>query len=382
MTVWPKFIRDLDRLPITEEEKKVLSAVTAYFPFRINEYYMGLIDWNDPGDPIRRIVIPDPHEIDGIENLTEEDLDPSREYHYMVLPGLEHKYFTTAVILASNVCGGVCRFCFRKRLFMDRQVAELALDPDPAFEYIRKHTEIRNVLITGGDPLMLPNRKVEQLLDGLAEIDHIRYVRIGSKMPAWYPMRISEDSELIDIFRKFMATGRQLYLMVHFNHPREITPEAVRAIEVLRQAGVVLANQTPILNGVNDDPDTLAELFDRCTQAGVAPYYVFQDRPTAGNLPYAIPVEKAYTIVEHAKAKVSGLAKRVRFAMSHYLGKVEVAALTQEHIIIKFHQAADPENLGKIMIFRRNPEAMWLDDYLKQGEVEDVSTGESAEMED
>ncbi len=382
MTVWPRFIRDLDTLPLTQKEKETLSAVTAYFPFRINEYYMGLIDWNDPADPIRRIVVPDIQEIDGIENFTAEDLDPSREYHYMVLPGLEHKYFTTAVILASNVCGGVCRFCFRKRLFMDRAVAELALDPDPAFSYIREHTEIQNVLITGGDPLMLPNHRLVRLLDGLARIDHVRYVRIGSKMPAWYPMRISEDAELLDVFKRFMSTGRQLYLMVHFNHPREITPEALHAIEMLRTAGVVLANQTPILKGVNDDPNTLAELFDRCTRAGVAPYYVFQDRPTAGNLPYAVPVEEAYTIVERAKARVSGLAKRVRFAMSHHLGKVEVAALTPEHVIIKFHQAADPENLGKILIFRRNPQAMWLDDYLEQGEVEDLSASECATFDD
>lgn len=151
--------------------------------------------------------------------------------------------------------------------------------------------------------------------------------------------------------------------MTQFNHPREITDVAIEAINLLKEAGTELANQTPLIRGINDSPETLAELFRKLSFIGVPPYYVFQCRPTKGNKAYSVPIEEGYEIFRKATAMVSGLAKRARFAMSHMTGKIEVVGLDDEHIYMKYHRAAKPENYNKFLILKRNPEAYWLDDY-------------------
>ena len=151
--------------------------------------------------------------------------------------------------------------------------------------------------------------------------------------------------------------------MAHFNHPRELTDEAMKALHMIQKAGVVTVNQTPLIHGVNDSPETLAELFDKLSFIGVPPYYVFQNRPVEGNMHLAVTVERAYDIHEQAKMRGSGLAKRSRLVMSHTFGKIEVLGLTEKFIYFKFHRAANPEEKSRVIIYKRNPEAYWYDDY-------------------
>jgi KamA family protein len=354
----PRYLTRVDQLDaLSPEEKSMAQKVEEKFAFRSNEYYLSLIDWNDPADPIRRIAVPDPMELEesGL-------LDPSRESNYTVAPGLQHKYRETALMLVSDMCGTFCRFCFRKRLFMDRG-AEVTRDVAEEIEYIRHHPEITNVLLTGGDPLIMATSKLEPIVAAIREIEHVGIIRIGSKMPAFNPYRILDDPSLSEMIRKYSTPEKRIYIMAQFNHPRELTPQAVEALGILLAAGAIVVNQTPILRGVNDDPGVLAELFRKLSFIGVPPYYVFQCRPTLGNRMFQVPVEETYAIVEAAKALVSGLAKRARFVMSHATGKIEIAGLTDEYVFFKYHQAADPENIGKFIAFRRNPEALWFDDY-------------------
>ena len=236
-------------------------------------------------------------------------------------------------------------------------------DVSQGIEYIREHEEITDVLLTGGDPLLMSNRQLGEILEQLRDLDHVSVIRIGTKMPAFNPYRFINDPELLEIFQQYSTSEKRIYVMCHFNHPRELSPPAIRGLDALQSAGVITVNQTPLLAGINDDPDVLSELFRRCSAHGVPPYYVFQCRPTRGNRMFTVPVEKAYKIFETAKMTGSGLAKRARLCMSHETGKVEIMALTAQHIIFKYHRAADPELSGRVMIFKRNRNARWFDDY-------------------
>ena len=151
--------------------------------------------------------------------------------------------------------------------------------------------------------------------------------------------------------------------MTHFNHPRELTEQAVQALHLLQKAGVTTANQTPLIRGVNDDPDVLSELFRKLSFIGVPPYYVFQCRPTLGNFTYSVRLEKAYKIFEQARMRTSGLGKRARFVMSHHSGKIEVVGITEDYIFMRYHRSADPLEKSKFIIFKSNPTAYWFDDY-------------------
>ena len=354
----PTYISHLDKVTgLSGTERTELQDVCGFHAFRANDYYLSLIDWDDPGDPIRRIIIPDLAELEPWGQL-----DASNEKHYTKVPGLEHKYEHTAVLLVNNVCGGYCRFCFRKRIFMTDN-DETIRDISEALKYIRAHHELNNILITGGDPLVLSTGRLEGIIRQLREIDHVRVIRIGTKMPAFNPFRILHDHSLPEMLSKYSTPSRKIYMIVHFNHPRELTDAAIQALHLVHRAGVVTANQTPIIRGVNDSSEVLAELLDKLSYIGVPPYYVFQCRPTQGNRHLAVPVERAYEINEQAKMRCSGLAKRSRFVMSHSLGKIEVLGLTETQVIFKFHRAAQYDKKARIVIYRRNPQAYWYDDY-------------------
>jgi KamA family protein len=354
----PAYMTRLDQVSQIDASRRAeLAPVSQKFLFRTNDYYQSLIDWNDPDDPIARIVMPDVSELEPWGRL-----DASNEVEYTRVPGLEHKYPSTALLLVNDVCGAYCRFCFRKRLFMHDN-DEVVRDVRPGIEYIRAHPEITNVLLTGGDPLLMSTRLLEGIIERVREIDHVKIIRIGSKMPAFNPFRIIDDPALPAMLEKYSTPERRIYVMCHFNHPRELTPEATKALAILQRAGVVTVNQTPLVAGVNDDPAVLAELFRKCSFVGVPPYYVFQCRPTLGNRLYSVHLERAYRVFEAAKSTVSGLAKRARFVLSHETGKLEVVALTRRLVIFKYHRAADAAMSGRVLVFGRNPAARWLDDY-------------------
>lgn len=354
----PKYITSLDKVTELEaQEREQLNAVTDKFVFRTNDYYQSLINWDDPNDPIRRIVIPHGDELGAWGRL-----DASDEEQYTVVPGLEHKYEFTAVLLVNDVCGAYCRFCFRKRIFMDDN-DEVVRDVAPGIEYIRQHKEINNVLLTGGDPLIMSTAKLENIIRPLREIDHVKIIRIGTKIPVFNPYRIINDPSLLDMFKTYSTPKRRIYVMVHFNHPRELTDVAIEGMNLLKLAGTEAANQTPLIRGVNDEPEVLAELFNQLSYRGIPPYYLFICRPTLGNKTYAVPVEDAFAIFEKARMKCSGLAKRARLVMSHSTGKIEVVGKTDDNIYLRYHRAANPQEKARFMIFRRNPDAYWFDDY-------------------
>jgi lysine 2,3-aminomutase len=345
---------------IPRRMRDTLRKVTEKFRFRASDYYLSLIDFSDPKDPIARIIIPAQEELEDWGAF-----DASHEDRYTKVPGLQHKYPSTAVLLVSNVCGGFCRFCFRKRLFVHGN-QEVVYDVSPGIEYIAAHTQITNVLLSGGDPLMLSTRRLEEVIRRLRQIPHVKIIRIGTKLPCFNPHRILDDPSFIGMIKRYSTPEKKIYIIVHFNHPRELTDEAVKAMALVSSAGAVTASQTPVIRGVNDDPETLAELLRRLSFVGVAPYYVFQCRPVKGNHSYALPIERTFEVFREAKRFVSGLAKRTRLVLSHETGKIEIVGKVGDLTIFKYHQAADPKDSSRIMIFRSNPEAYWLDEYDKE----------------
>ena len=357
-----KYIIDIGNVnQLPQEEREKLREVTDKFAFRTNDYYNSLINWDDPEDPIRRIVIPVMDEL-----KVWGKLDASNESKYTKVHGLEHKYPDTALLLVTDVCGIYCRFCFRKRLFMNDN-DEVARDITEGLNYIKENTEINNVLLTGGDPLILSTKKLAKILESMAEIPHVRIVRIGSKMLAVNPFRITEDKEILELFEWFNnLPTKKLYLMNHFNHPRELTKEAKEAIKLVLKTGTPMTNQTPILKGINDNVDTLHSLLEELSFNGVAPYYVFQCRPTVGNEAYSTYIEDTIDLVEEVRSRMSGLGARVLYVMSHETGKIEILGKTEEYIYFRYHRSASPENRGRFLVFKRNPEARWFDDYTEQ----------------
>ncbi|TVQ98163.1 MAG: KamA family radical SAM protein [Desulfovibrionales bacterium] len=367
----PKNITNITELSdLALEDQERLRPVMDKFDFLSNEYYLSLIDWDDPDDPIRKVIVPCEEELQDWGQL-----DPSNESKYSVMQGVQHKYESTAVFLASDACGGYCRFCFRKRLFIHPEQREFLTDVDAALDYVRDHPEINNVLITGGDGLMLPTARLERIVAGLREIHHVRIIRVGTKLMAYNPYRVLDDPDLVRLVEQYSLPDRRMYFMLHFNHPREVTEQSIAACDRLLKAGAVLCNQTPMLRGVNDSPEVLGELFNTLSFIGVPPYYVFLCRPTVGNLPFAVPVEQAHNIFLGAKSMCSGLAKRPRLTMSHATGKIEVLASTSDQMIFRYHRAATPEQSAEVVICKKNPEAYWFDDYQEIMEVVSLGDG-------
>ena len=360
----PRYITKLDQVSsLSAEERHELKPVSEKFTFRTNEYYQSLINWDDPDDPIRRIVMPDVQELHEFG-----ELDASDEMSYTALRGLEHKYADTALLLVNNVCGAYCRFCFRKRLFTDGN-DEVTNDITHALAYLKEHPEINNVLLSGGDPLIMSTGKLEPIIRQLREIDHIRIIRIGSKMVAFDPFRVLNDPSLLEMFDKYSLPDRRIFVMNHFNHPRELTEPALNALRLLQKAGAITVNQSPIIRGVNDKAEVIAELFSTLSYNGVVPYYLFLCRPTMGNEPYVVPVERALEVFEEARRRLAGLAKQARLCMSHKTGKIEVVGKMGNQIVFRYHRAPNPLDCGRIMIFESDPNAGWLEDYLRPDPV-------------
>ena len=351
-------VRDIDRilpvLGIEGEEADLLRSITQRYPISIPPYYLNLIDPSDPEDPIRRLCIPS-----AAENEAEGHEDQSGESGNTVLTGVQHKYAQTVLALTTSQCSMYCRHCFRKRMVgythseITRQILEMA-------EYVKAHPEINNVLLSGGDAFINENDVIREYLDHLVCLPQLDFIRFGTRTPVVLPMRIYDDPELLDILREY-GKQKQIMIVTHFDHPKEITEESKRAVRALMEAGCPVRNQVVLLKGVNDDPRVLAELLNGMTAIGVLPYYVFQCRPAKGVLTqFQVPLQQGYEIVERAKTLCSGQAKAFRYAMSHVTGKIEILGPLGEEMLFKYHQAKHPEDEGRIFTMTISPDQCWL----------------------
>lgn len=340
----------------SEKDKVIIEEICQDHPLRISKYYLSLIDKSDEEDPIRRLSIPLVH-----ESYMEGSYDTSGERANTVLPGLQHKYKQTAVILATNECAMYCRHCFRKRL-VGLDTNEIIQDFQSALDYIQNHREINNVLITGGDPFVLSNNRIEEFLAALTKIDHLDFIRFGTRVLVTFPKRIISDNDFTEMFESYTHKKR-LYVVTQFNHPREITRESVQACNRLQKAGVTISNQTVLLRGVNDDSNIMTQLQRSLVRIGVIPYYVFQCRPVKRvKKHFQVPLYEGCKIIQETRRQLDGHTKRFRFIISHPTGKVEVLGINNGQFLFKYHQAKDPKNVGAVFSRPANKTSTWLDD--------------------
>ena len=359
-----------------------LEPVLKVFEFRVSQYYASLIDWRNPDDPLRRIVMPDSGELDSML-----DMDASDEESNTAAHGLQHKYRPTALLLVNDVCSAYCRFCFRKRFTLATSRTdhilpdghdhgnekETTFDIRSGIEYISHHPEIDNVLITGGDPLTLSVGRLESIIKQVRAIPHVRAIRIGSKVPAFDPESIT--AELLSMLNTYSSPEGRIYMMMHFNHQRELTPLACQKIEAIVCHGLTACNQTPLLRGVNDKPSELAALHRRLAEVGVAPYYVFQCRPTRGNERFMLSLQEGQRIVNDAKAELSGLAKRFRYVGSHTTGKIEIVGVLGDQLILRYHEAKSVADENRLMTWPVDRPVTWFEEIVEASTLAEVPTG-------
>lgn len=341
----------------TDEYAKVIEK----YPMMITPYYLSLVNPLDPNDPIGKMCIPSLNELDPGGSF-----DTSGEADNTKMEGLQHKYRQTILLLSTNRCAMYCRHCFRKRM-VGLSEQELNKRVDEATAYVQNHPEVTNVLISGGDAFMNPNHIIKRYLEELTKIDHLDFIRFGSRVPVTLPQRIYEDQEFLDMMSKY-SQRKTIYLVTQFNHPREITNESTRAIQAMIDRGIQVRNQTVLLRGVNDDPQTLGQLLSALTRIKVNPYYIFQCRPVTGvKGRFQVPINEGIQIVDKAKSYQNGFGKSVRYVMSHPLGKIEIVCqLDNGETLFKFHQNKNPEDCSRVFTRKLSDHAAWLDDDLNE----------------
>lgn len=345
-------------LTLTPREEHQIKRVIEHHPMSITRYYMSLIDKHNPHDPLKKMIIPSIDELD-----LSGSYDPSGEAANTIMPGLQHKYAPTALILTTNRCTAYCRYCFRKRL-VGLPTQEIIKKFDEAIKYIRQHTEINNVLLSGGDPFTLATNIIENFVRKLATIPHLNFIRIGSKTPVMAPDRIIEDDELLALLQHYSLPHCKIYVSTQFNHPRELTKKSIRAVNKLIRRSITVNNQTVLLKGVNDDPNTLADLQNQLAGIGILPYYIFQCRPVKRvKVSFQVPIVRGLEIIKETKRKCSGYSKRFRYVMSHRTGKIEILSAVDNYIYFKYHEAKDPHNNSRFFKRRSNMTGGWLDDF-------------------
>ncbi len=276
--------------------------------------------------------------------------DPSNERGYFAIPGLQHKYRETVLLFVAQDCLHICDWCFRKRLFEGQALADdQVVDPDEALSYLRSHEEVHSVILSGGDALVAEPGLLSELCDGIAELDHIHSVRIGTRALVHDPHAFAHL-----IPRRY---AKKLYVMLHIVRPEEVSPQLAEALESLHHCGVLA--QTPLLAGINAEPDQLAELWYRMTAANIQPYYVFQCRPARGNERFALTLGEGHDVFSGAQSQSTGVAKTARYVMSNRSGKWEVIGIDHDEVVLRCHQGVLPEMVGATR--RASAHAVWWD---------------------
>ncbi len=343
-------------LGLSEDQLRHLESIAEKYPIRIPPYYFDLIGENWQEDPIRRLCLPDPMETcgDGLKDTSGEGLNT-------VVQGMQHKYDRTALVLTTNQCAMYCRHCFRKRM-VGSNADEIASHIGEMVAYVEAHPEIDNVLLSGGDALINDNSRIREYIHAFIDLPNIRYVRLGTRVPVVLPRRITLDQELLDILKE-ANEKKQVLIVTHFNHPKEITAESRAAVRALLASGCPVRNQTVLLKNVNDDPEVLSNLLNGLVGIGVLPYYIFQCRPAMGVMnQFQVPLLRGQAIVDKARALMSGQAKQFRYCLSHVTGKIEILGCPEgdNNMLFKYHQSKAAVNENRMFFAKLEEDQCWL----------------------
>ena len=284
-------------LHLTDVQRKDLDACMGKFRVSVTPYYASLMDPDDPTDPVRMQGVPTPAELvihkEDLEDAVSEDFDSPT-------PRITHRYPDRVLFVVTEMCSMYCRHCTRRRLVGGTEDIVAQTEIDNAIKYIERATEVRDVLISGGDPLTLSDEKLEDIIRRVRAIDHVEIIRIGSRMPVVCPQRITP--ELVDMLRKY----HPLYFNTHFNHPQEFTPESKLACDRLADAGINLGNQTVLMRGINDDARVMKKLSHKLLQYRVKPYYYYQCDLAQGTAHFRTSVSKGIEIYESLRGHTTG----------------------------------------------------------------------------
>ncbi len=407
-------LRDLEQgriaplAAVSRDLRDAMSVVAHVLPFRVNRYVVEeLIDWEKvPDDPLFQLVFPQPGMLDpgdfaAVADLLAGDAPPAelrrrvegirlalnphpagqlelnipRGQQGEPLTGLQHKYRETVLFFPSQgqTCHSYCTFCFRWAQFIgDKSLRMATREAGTLHDYLRCHREVTDLLITGGDPMVMKTRHLADYLEPLLtpEFDHLRTLRIGTKSLSFWPYRYLTDPDADDMLRlleKLVAGGKHVALMAHYNHWRELETEAARrAIARVRATGAVIRAQGPLLAHINDDPGVWARLWQTQVALGIVPYYMFVERDTGARRYFEVPLARCWEIYRQAVQRVSGLGRTARGpSMSAGPGKVEVQGVAtiqgEKVFVLRFLQGRDPDWVQRPFFARFDPQATWLD---------------------
>ncbi len=404
--------RDLDRIAqlsrLSPEQRFEMKVVSSVLPFRVNQYVIDeLIDWsNIPADPIFQLTFPqrgklapehyervaalirseapkdelerviaevrhalNPHPADQMQMNMPRDDEGNR------LDGMQHKYRETVLFFPSQgqTCHSYCTFCFRWAQFVgDKELRIASSEARALHDYLRTHTEVTDLLVTGGDPMVMKTRHLRDYLEPLLkpEFDHVQTIRIGSKALTFWPHRFlgAEDADdLIRLLAQLVEAGKHVALMAHYNHWKELDTEAAQAaIRRIRSTGAVIRAQGPLIAHINDDPAVWAKMWKMEVKLGLVPYYMFVERDTGARHYFEVPLARAWEIYQQAMQQVSGLARPPRGpSMSASPGKVEIQGVTEiageKVFVLRFIQGRNPDWVQRPFFAKYDEKATWLD---------------------
>jgi len=399
-------IKPLERLP--EAQRFEMQVVASVLPFRVNQYVIDeLIDWdNIPDDPIFQLTFPqkgmlneadfermaalhragaEKKEIQALANEIRAGLNPHPagqmelnlpKVNGEVINGLQHKYRETVLFFPAQgqTCHSYCTFCFRWAQFVgDKELRIASREADTMMAYLREHPQVTDLLLTGGDPLVMKTKNLKQYLEPLLEEDlgHVQTVRIGTKALTFWPYRFVTDpdaEELLDLLARLVQSGKHVALMAHFNHWREMDTDICReAIRRIRATGAQIRSQGPLIAHINDNADDWARMWREQVRLGIIPYYMFVERDTGAKCYFEVPLARAWHIYRDAMQQVSGLARTARGpSMSAGPGKIEIQGVTEINgekvFALRFIQGRNPDWVQRPFFARYDEEATWLDD--------------------
>lgn len=402
--------RQLDKIPalaaLSAERIFEMEVVANVLPFRVNEYVIEeLIDWNNiPDDPIFRLVFPQKEMLppEGFERMATAlkagdkaaiakiatelrvDLNPHPagqmelnvpEMHEEKVEGTQHKYRETVLFFPSQgqVCHSYCTFCFRWAQFVgDKELRFASKEVDTLHQYLRDHKEVSDLLMTGGDPMVMKTKNLSQYLEPIADdpsLEHVQTIRIGTKSLTFWPYRFVSDPDAdaaLALFEKLVKAGKHVAIMAHYNHWKELdTPIAREAIRRVRATGAEIRAQGPLLNHINNDPDVWSKLWREQVKLGIIPYYMFVERDTGARQYFEIPLAQAWDIYRDAMKNVSGLGRTARGpSMSADPGKVEIQGVTEirgeKVFVLRFIQGRNPDWVQRPFFAKYDEKATWL----------------------